>query len=86
MTIGYWRSRARPIVAQVIEEVGAEDMVLLRKKLSMAYPFGQKKYYPYDVWLDEIKTQLGIKKPKKPKNPDQLLLIQYENDSGFKSI
>ena len=57
-----WRDAARPIIANVIREHGREDTPELRKALFDAYPFGQRKYWPYQVWLDEIKVQLGTKK------------------------
>jgi len=59
-----WRDHAKPIISEVIERVGTEDMKLLRKKLREVYPFGQRKYHPYKIWCDEIKVQLGTKKRK----------------------
>lgn len=46
-----WRDRARPIIAGVIETHGTADMKTLRTLLWQAYPFGEKKYHPYKVWL-----------------------------------
>lgn len=54
-----WRNVARPLIARVIAEVGTEDAKALRQALRDAYPFGQRKYWPYKVWLDEIKHQLA---------------------------
>ena len=36
----------------------------IRKALIAAYPFGEMSYHPYKIWLDEIKVQMGEKKPK----------------------
>ncbi len=58
-----WRDRCRPVIAEVIERVGRDDERALRRELRKAFPFGPKSYYPYRVWLDEIKVQLN-KKPK----------------------
>lgn len=58
-----WRDRAAPIIRGVILEVGREDEKKLRKALFDAYPFGERKYTPYKIWLDEIKRQVGSKKP-----------------------
>jgi len=77
-----WREIARPIIQKVIHETGAEDMKLLRKKLREAYPFGERKYFPYKVWCDEIKVQLGLKtfgRQPKPDDPNQLKLFTEEN-------
>ena len=57
-----WREFARPIIKRVICEVGTGDMVLLRRALREAYPFGVRQYFPYRVWLDEIQVQLGNKR------------------------
>ena len=59
-----WRRIARPIIAKIIKEVGQEDEKKLRRALLEAYPFGERKYHPYKIWLDEIKVQLGLKKFK----------------------
>jgi len=56
---GSWREHCSPIIAEVIRRVGKSDMKALRKALKEAYPYGQRKYHPYKVWLDEIKRQLN---------------------------
>ena len=53
-----WRDKARPIIAQVIEEVGTEDERALRNALREAYPFGLREYHPYKIWCHEIRVQL----------------------------
>jgi hypothetical protein len=59
-----WRERARPVIARVIKEVGLDDMKALRKALRDAYPFGEKAYFPYKVWLDEIAIQTMQKRSR----------------------
>ena len=54
-----WRDIAAPLIAQVIAQYGPEDSPALRKALRDAYPFGERKYFPYKVWLDEIRKQIG---------------------------
>ena len=61
-----WRDCAAPIIRNVILTIGREDEKKLRKALFDAYPFGERKYTPYKIWLDEIKRQVGSKK----KGPD----------------
>lgn len=61
-----WRDRAAPIIRKVILDVGREDEKKLRKALHDAYPFGERDYTPYKIWLDEIKRQVGTKN----KGPD----------------
>lgn len=66
-----WRDHCSPIIAEVIDEVGTEDMKKLRKALREAYPYGERKYWPYKVWCDEVNRQLkrakyGIKEVQMP--------------------
>jgi hypothetical protein len=39
-----------------------------------AYPFGERKYTPYKIWLDEIKRQVGTKK----EGPDLFASGEYK--------
>ncbi len=56
-----WRENFAPIIAAVIRDVGTNDPgdLRLRRALRDAYPAGVRKYWPYKVWLDEIKRQTG---------------------------
>ncbi|MCO3747563.1 hypothetical protein FA132_19680 [Pseudomonas aeruginosa] len=74
-----WSDRAAPIVAQVIREVGREDLRALRKALSEAYPWGARKNTPYKAWLAEVRRQLGhpLNPPKNdPADPQAVLFKQ----------
>lgn len=62
-----WRSHAAHAIREVITRVGLEDQKALRKALRDAYPFGERKYHPYKVWLSEVKRQTkGRVMRKKP--------------------
>lgn len=63
MTKSSWREYAKPIISKVIEENKGKDLKEIRKALSKAYPFGERHYHPYRIWLDECAMQLGTKKP-----------------------
>jgi hypothetical protein len=54
-----WRDYARPIIQKVLKETKGLDEKEIRKALKEAYPFGERNYHPYKVWLDEIKVQRG---------------------------
>lgn len=56
-----WRDYARPIITQVLKETKGQDEKAIRKALKEAYPFGERKYHPYKIWLDEIKVQRGLR-------------------------
>jgi hypothetical protein len=46
------------VIRETIERVGCEDEKALRKAISEAYPFGQRKHWPYKVWLSEVAYQV----------------------------
>jgi len=72
-----WRDHAAQVIKQVILEVGREDAGKLKRALFDAYPFGERKYTPYKVWLDEIKRQVGTK----TKGPDLFASGEYKRGS-----
>lgn len=57
-----WRDYAAPIIAKVLKENRGKSEKEIRKALKEAYPFGERKYHPYKIWLDEIKVQTGKRK------------------------
>lgn len=70
-TGSHWRDLAAPIIAEVIAQVGRDDERALRRALREAYPFGERRMWPYKAWRDEIRRQLeGRQHPKAP-HPDQ---------------
>lgn len=54
-----WRDRAAPIVRRVLDETRGQDEKAIRAALRAAYPFGERAYHPYKIWLDEIARQRG---------------------------
>jgi hypothetical protein len=62
-----WREEAAEVISEVLDMCGPiitpEDEKSVRQRLREAYPFGEKKYHPYKIWLDEIQRQLGKKWP-----------------------
>lgn len=62
-----WREKARPVIAAVLRETAGQDETAIKKALFDAYPFAVREYYPYSVWLHEIKVQRGLKPKSKPK-------------------
>lgn len=58
-----WRNRAMPIIAAVLREY-PDDSPERRKALRDAYPFGERKFHPYKIWLSEVKRQTAKGAPK----------------------
>ena len=52
-----WRDSCAVIIAKVLLETKGQDEKAIRKALFEAYPFGERKYHPYKIWLSEIKVQ-----------------------------
>ena len=75
-----WRDHCAPIIAKVIDDVGIEDMKALRKALREAYPYGEKKWRPYKVWLSEINEQIHFRShtPAKQLGWEDLPLFQTQ--------
>jgi hypothetical protein len=54
-----WRKHSQEIIAKVVAEVGTEDRAALKAALKAAYPYGQREYYPYKVWCEEVRKVVG---------------------------
>lgn len=91
-----WRLAARRAIQNAIASLPPDPCPSeIKKAIDQAYPFEEREYHPYKIWLDERRTafeELGIKKPKpkKPQNkkprkkieiipPGQLNLFDHEN-------
>jgi hypothetical protein len=46
----------------VLAEHVGEPMPQIRRALRDAYPFGERAMWPYKVWCDEVRRQLGVKR------------------------
>ena len=52
-----WRDSARPIISKVLHETQGMAPREIDAAIFDAYPFGQRRYHPYKIWLDEVKRQ-----------------------------
>lgn len=68
--MSYWRPRAEAVIRDEIANGEREGLSAdeIRKRCSEAYPFGQRRYWPYKVWLSALKQLLGSRNapPTKP--------------------
>lgn len=68
-----WRKVSRDIISKCIIENADKSDKELKKIISKKYPFGQRRYHPYKIWLNEIKRQInGYIRMKYKKHIDQL--------------
>jgi hypothetical protein len=63
-----WRERFAPVISKIIREHQGQPMNVTRKALRDWWGnsgMGPREYHPYKIFLDEIRRQLGTKKPAK---------------------
>lgn len=58
---GTWRDVARSVIAEVTKNHGELPAEEFRKKLSESYPFGERRYFPYKVWCEEVRKVMKRK-------------------------
>jgi hypothetical protein len=58
MSRSSWRDKASPVIAEILARPSL-TIFEQNAELSKAYPFGERKYHPYKIWLDEIRRQRG---------------------------
>jgi len=56
--MSHWRIAAIETINEVVDRVGIEDLDLLEKEIRAAYPFGERKMWPYKVWLSQVKLTM----------------------------
>jgi len=57
MPNGTWRDHCAPIIASVIA-AHQGNPVEMKKALRAAYPYSERKYWPYKVWCSEVRRQM----------------------------
>lgn len=65
---------ARKRIQEIVERVGLADKKLLKRSLRKAYPFAERKRYPYKAWLRECKRAIrgqviGARKLRQARGP-----------------
>lgn len=53
-----WRTQASEVIRGVINDNPTAPLPELRKLISAAYPWGERRNHPYKIWLSEVKSQL----------------------------
>lgn len=71
-----WRGKAAPVITQVVFRIGRGDPKALRRALRQAYPFGERRGWPYKAWLAEIHARVGpLQDRSRTKHPSQMDLF-----------
>ncbi|MDB9513903.1 hypothetical protein PN499_22135 [Kamptonema animale CS-326] len=69
MKVSQWRISAQIVIKKAIDNCPSRDKAEIRKAIDSAYPFGERKYHPYKIWLSVRKqylAHLGIETKGKP--------------------
>lgn len=84
MTTKTWREIARAVILKAIDEARAQgmDVEATRAHVDAAYPFGERKYHPYKMWLSERKRLLSTDpaQPQKPGSTSDLEKLRAWNE------
>lgn len=78
-----WRDRFRPLIAKVLAENDGKPEGELRQALRDAFPQGPRKYWPYKVWLDEIRVQRGMKTDRRIKKGERRAVVSLPGQIGL---
>lgn len=80
-----WRERLAPVIAEHMRETAdlpePERTRERHRRRRDEYPCGERKHWPYKVWLDEWARQTGRKRrrpirPKLQPSPGQMSLFE----------
>ena len=58
----HWREESAKVIYKIIKDNPSISIKELRRKISKAYPFGERKYHPYKIWLDEVRRAIRREK------------------------
>lgn len=81
-----WRESVAPIIADVLKRCEGQTLSEKRKALREAFPYGERAYHPYKIWLDECRIQLGLKKVRQRKGLPRSLATARQYGKGQKEL
>ena len=86
MTTKTWRDVARATIQTALQEAEAQglDAAATKAYVNSCYPFGERAYYPYQVWLNEMKRAFGpAKGPAKQAQSDMAKLKAWNEGKAL---
>ncbi len=85
--IGKWRQRSREAIARAVRDLPSDaTLPALRTSLRAAYPFGERRHFPYKVWLSEVGNYLGQRFPEVREQRAQRKQARRERRSGLSPL
>lgn len=69
-----WKERARDVILTVMRGAMAEGLTReeMLERVDESYPFGARKYYPYQAWLQVRRSLLYESAPSAPPIPSKV--------------
>ena len=67
-----WRNISYLTIQKVLADNPGKSQAELKKLISAAYPFGERKMWPYKVWLEEVHAALHDRRQPLPKRQSEL--------------
>lgn len=70
-----WRERANEVIVRVVKETEGQALPDRIKAIRNAYPFGERKYHPYAIWLSAVRiatAELEGRPTKKAQHHEEL--------------
>ena len=86
--VGVWRRQAMARIDAALEEakrLGLEGLAIA-KFVRSAYPFGQRKYFPYKVWLRCCRDTIGVEYEGKPPRRLKYKRLALKGQRSFMEI
>lgn len=62
MSVSNWYRKAAMGITEAIAEgrAAGEDRTAIRKRVDAAYPFGERKYWPYKQWIQARRNLFSL--------------------------
>jgi len=67
--VNTWRDDSQAVIARVKRNNPHATTEELKKLLYDAYPFGERKYWPYKVWCQCVRETLGLSRYRPKETP-----------------
>lgn len=68
-----WEAESMQIIRNVLKDNEHSTESELKQALKDAYPFGERKHWPYKIWLDCVKRALAGRRLSETKPENSLL-------------
>lgn len=68
-----WKEESMQIIRNVLKDNEHSTEQELKRALKDAYPFGERKHWPYKIWLDCVRRALAGRRLSETKPENSLL-------------